>query len=132
MIVVAIIAILSAIAIPQYRDYTKRAKVSEGLVLADAAKLAVSEARQVRGTFPLGNVDAGYATGVSTYVRQVIIDPSGTVTVTLRNIDAGQIDGRTIVLTPSAGNATQVFQWTCSVPSGTGVPKQFVPANCRG
>ncbi len=49
MIVVAIIAILAAIAIPQYQDYTKRAKVSEGLVLADAAKLAVSETYQAKG-----------------------------------------------------------------------------------
>jgi len=135
MIVVAIIAILSTIAIPQYRNYVKRAKISEGLVLADAAKLAVSEVLQSRGTYPSSNIDAGYSTGTSTYVQKVVIDPNGkgVVTVTLRNIDATQIDGRIITLTPSAGSSTQVFQWTCSVPAdSTGVPKQYVPANCRG
>lgn len=134
MIVVAIIAILSAVAIPQYRDYIKRTKISEALVLADAAKLAVSEVLQARGSYPTSNVDAGYNTGRSTYVQKITIDAGGKgiVTITMRNIDANQVDGRTITLTPSAGTSSQVFQWTCGVPAGaTGVPKQFVPANCR-
>jgi len=134
MIVVAIIAILTAIAIPQYQNYVKRAKISEGLVLADAAKLAVSEVLQSRGTYPSGNQDAGYSTGSSTYVRQVTIDPAGkgVITVVFRNIDAANIDGKSITLTPSAGTATQVFQWTCSTgTAGTGVEKSYVPGNCR-
>ncbi|HSN40826.1 MAG TPA: prepilin-type N-terminal cleavage/methylation domain-containing protein, partial [Burkholderiales bacterium] len=73
MIVVAIIAILAAIAIPQYQDYTKRAKVSEGLVLADAAKLAVSETYQAKGEWPKNTTEAGYQTAHSTYVDSVDI-----------------------------------------------------------
>ena len=62
MIVVAIIAILAAIAIPAYQDYTIRAQVSEGPVLADGAKTAVAEFFQKHGCFPPGNASAGLAT----------------------------------------------------------------------
>lgn len=134
MIVVAIIAILAAIAIPQYQAYVRRAKISEGLVLADAAKLAVSEALQSKGTYPLGNVEAGYTTGKSTYVRQVVIanDGSGAVTITYRNIGTPDIDGRTLILTPTIQSGTQVYQWTCTTNGGTtGVTKPYLPATCR-
>ena len=134
MIVVAIIAILAAIAIPQYQNYTKRARVSEGLIMADAAKLAVSETLLSRGSYPKGNTDAGYATGVSTYVTSVAIDQggSGVVTITYRNIDTTLIDGKTLTLVPTTRTTNQVFQWTCKGGAGsTGVPAQFLPANCR-
>jgi len=130
MIVVAIIAILAAIAIPQYQNYTKRAKVSEGLVLSDAAKLAVAETYQSKGAWPTSHADAGYTTGKSTYVESVgITANSGVVTVTYKNIKDANIDGKTLTLTPTSGgvNGTAI-QWTCAV--GT-ISKQFVPATCR-
>ena len=134
MIVVAIIAILAAIAIPQYQNYSKRARISEGLVLADAAKLAVSESLLASGKYPAGNVGAGYTTGASTYVTSVAIDPagSGVVTIKYRNIDSTLIDGKTLTLVPTTRTATQVFQWSCQAGAGSaGVPVQFLPANCR-
>jgi type IV pilus assembly protein PilA len=135
MIVVAIIAILAAIAIPQYQNYTKRAKVSEGIVLADAAKLAVSETYQTKGTWPGSNVSAGYNTGNSTYVQSVGISGSGVVTVMYKNIGTG-IDGDTILLTPTSGGATGgSIQWSCNNVQSWGtagtVSTQFVPATCR-
>ncbi len=131
MIVVAIIAILASIAIPQYQNFVIRAKVSEGLVLADAAKLAVTESLQANGTYPKGNSEAGYVTAASTYVSQIAIDPSGTgvISITYRNIDASRVDGKTIKLTPTTHSDAQVFQWDCSVGTG-GVSLAFVPASC--
>ncbi|KAG9604749.1 hypothetical protein KCV01_g6344, partial [Aureobasidium melanogenum] len=120
-----------AIAIPQYQNYTKRAKIAEGLVLADAAKLAVSESLQAKGIYPSGNQDAGYTTGSSTYVNQVAINSAGTgaVVITYRNISQ-DINGKTLTLTPTSRVNTQVYQWTCSAGTG-GVPAQYLPANCR-
>lgn len=138
MIVVAIIAILAAIAIPQYQDYTKRAKVSEGLVLADAAKLAVTETYQTKGAWPVDNTAAGYQTGASTYVDSIGITSSGgpsVVTITYKNIGGG-IDNSTILLTPTSGGATgTAIQWSCNDAESWGkagtVNTRFVPATCR-
>ncbi|WP_448098456.1 pilin [Luteibacter yeojuensis] len=134
MIVVAIIAILAAIAIPQYQDYTKRAKVSEGLVLADAAKLAVSETYQAKGDWPADNAAAGYQTATSTYVTSVAI-VKGVITVTYsNNIKDPNINGKTVTLTPTASNGS--IQWDCNGAAGLGgtagsIGTKFVPANCR-
>jgi len=133
MIVVAIIAILAAIAIPQYQDYTKRAKVSEGLVLADAAKLAVSETYQAKGAWPATEAAAGYQTAKSTYVESVGVK-DGVITVKYKNIKDSNIDGKTIILTPTATQGS--IQWDCNGAAGLGgtagtIGGKFVPANCR-
>ncbi|MDF4001966.1 pilin [Luteibacter sp. PPL552] len=125
MIVVAIIAILAAIAIPQYQNYVKRAKVSEGLVLADAAKLAVSETFQSKGTMPANNAEAGYTATTSTYVSGIAITPNtGVVTVTYQRIGSG-VDNANVVLTPTT--TTGVIKWACS----GSVQKQYLPSTCR-
>jgi type IV pilus assembly protein PilA len=132
MIVVAIIAILAAIAIPQYQDYTKRAKVSEGIVLADAAKYAVTETYGSRGKFPGTTQAAGYQTGASTYVSQVAILPGGVIEVTYRHIDA-QVNGKTFTLTPTQSNG--MILWSCNGLGGFGTPGtldgKYLPATCR-
>lgn len=132
MIVVAIIAILAAIAIPQYQNYTKRAKVSEGLVLADAAKLAVSESFQTRGTWPATNGSAGYTTGKSTYVNSISVGTNGQITIAYKSIGSG-IDGLNIYLTPS--NTGSAIEWSCGNVRTWGtantVQSQYVPATCR-
>ena len=130
MIVVAIIAILAAIAIPQYQNYTKRAKVSEGLVLADAAKLAVAETYQATGAWPTTQQQAGYATGTSTYVDTVTITPNtGVINVKYKNIKDANIDQKTLTLTPTSGGATgTALQRKCAANT---VGQQFVPATCR-
>lgn len=130
MIVVAIIAILAAIAIPQYQNYTKRAKISEGIVLADAAKLAVSETIQAKGTMPTSGTQAGYVTASSTYVKGVTVGAGGVVTIQYTHFNDAKIDDQTIILTPSTKNPSSV-QWTCSIPGSAGVAPQFVPATCR-
>ncbi|URX62781.1 pilin [Luteibacter anthropi] len=124
MIVVAIIAILAAIAIPQYQNYTKRAKVSEGIVLADAAKLAVAETFQSQGTVPITNAAAGYTTVATTYVKSIVVGAAGAITVTYQGIGAG-VDDQTLTLTPTT--TTGAITWKCT----SSLLAQYAPASCR-
>ncbi len=127
MIVVAIIGILAAVAIPSYQDYTKRAHVSEGFGLASAAKTGVAEYYASEGAFPTNNDQAGVATAASisgNAVDSVVIGGSGTVMITYNNeVDA--VTGSTVVLTPADAGGSMT--WSCS----GSVPTKLRPANCR-
>jgi len=127
MIVVAIIGILAAIAIPQYQDYTVRARASEGVNLASAAKTGVAEYYNTNnGSWPTSNASAGVANSISsTYVSSVSVGGSGVITVTYQNLGAGDASG-TITLTPSGSSGS--VTWACS---GT-LPAKYRPSNCRG
>ena len=129
MIVVAIIGILAAIAIPAYQDYTIRAQVSEGINLASGAKAAIAEYFMDTGAWPTGNASAGLETAgniVGNYVTGVAVGAAGRVTVTYGNQANAQIQADTLFLTPTS-NAGSV-QWTCS--AGGLLPKH-VPSACR-
>ncbi len=131
MIVVAIIGILAAVALPAYQDYTVRTKVSEGLTLAAGAKTAVAETRLSAGSYISGN-NASYGLPASASitgnnVSSVAIGGSGVITITYNN-DAA-ISGAQITLTPDA-TVVGSLKWTCA-PGATAVESRYLPANCR-
>lgn len=124
MIVVAIIGILAAVALPAYQDYTIRAKVTEVVLAASAPKSSIAEFYQDRGTLPstqsIGTIDTK-----SKYVASV--EWSGTV-ITANASGEAKIVGKTITLTPtSAGAGAGQLNWTCA---GT-IDKKYLPASCK-
>jgi type IV pilus assembly protein PilA len=154
MIVVAIIGILAAVALPAYQDYTKRAKLSEVILASSACRTSITEVYQSTNTqsLPTANnwgCEASVAGGSSKYVNKVETDDNGGIIVTAQgfgdNGSTDQIDQRTVSLVPTAANngpiaaATPLSQWVCgnrTVLNGgtavTTVPAKFLPGSCRG
>ena len=124
MIVVAIIAILAAIALPAYQDYTIRARVSEALSLASGAKATVSE-NIANNNQDLTNACLG-VTDLSTATTNVasLSCSGGTIKVKTTN-KAGEVE---LTLTPSV-NKEGIITWTCAVTDST--KSKYVPAECR-
>ncbi len=137
MIVIAILGILIAIALPAYQDYTVRAKVTEGLNLAASAKLASSETRLSNGTWPADSTAAGYTDAVTPLVSGVKINGAQNVQITYSAATA-EISGKTLNLRGSIGTGG-VVQWEClaalktSLYGGTAgtLAAKYAPANCR-
>jgi prepilin-type N-terminal cleavage/methylation domain-containing protein len=129
MIVIAILGILLAIAIPAYRDYLVRARVSEALVLSSPAKLVVSEYRISNADWPSDNATAGYQTGESTYVASISISAGGIVTMLMRNSpELGDAANESLELIPTWSTLGQNVSWRCS---GGTLPTRFTPSTCR-
>ena len=143
MIVVAIIGILAAVALPAYQDYTIRAKMSEVVLAASACRTTITEVYQSgSGTAPGANAwGCESASATSKYVKSVVTDVAGVVTVMAQGFNNTAIDGMTIVLTPykdattvMAGTAdmgSSIFQWKCGGGAST-MPSKYLPGSCRG
>lgn len=129
MIVVAIIGILAAIAIPAYQDYITRARVTEGINMIAAAKTGVAEYMTTNnGTAPTTNAQAGLAATISSnLVSSVGVGAGGVLTVTFSAAAGPSLSGLTILFTPTMANGA--VTWDCT--TGGTVPANFRPANCR-
>ena len=134
MIVIAIIGILAAIALPAYQDYTIRAKVSEGIVLADAAKTTVGEYRQSQGTWATTAAAAGMSGTIKTKnVTSVVLGATpNVVLVTFSASLDPAVGGAQVAFvgTVDATNNSGIISWTCNTSANTIKPK-YLPASCR-
>jgi type IV pilus assembly protein PilA len=143
MIVIAILGILAAIAIPAYQDYSIKAKVSEAIYAGDAAKTAVTEYHSSESAFPTTRTGSGVLLISSQYITTLTIVGNGIIAIQVdvatTGIDTIAGTGNMhIRLTPSAPTAANgVYSWTCSVNSqadGSGtdlIISRFVPPACR-
>ena len=139
MIVVAIIGILAAIAIPAYQDYTVRARVAEGLSLASGAKAVVAEnASNGAAMLNLGYTNLG-VTGAA--VTSVTVDPdNGKISVVYNSRVTPTTSENTLVLQPLSDGAAIVkavvpsspITWNCKTNAGTTLQDKFRPSECRG
>jgi type IV pilus assembly protein PilA len=134
MIVVAIIGILAAIAIPAYQDYTIRAQVSEGLSLMDGAKTAVAEYYTNTGNLPANNSSSGLATNTSIsgkYVTQVDVSnaTNKTISATFGGPSANTAIGKSAILSLSAVTSGGSISWACK-SNGT-IPQKYLPSTCK-
>ena len=130
MIVVAIIGILAAVALPAYQDYTIRARVSEAVVQASAAKLAVAEtAASLGGLANVTAANSGFAftANATGNVASIAIANGGQITVTTRA--TGATTDPAFTLTPTAGaTADDPLTWDCAPTAGLA---KHLPASCR-
>jgi type IV pilus assembly protein PilA len=129
MIVVAIIAILAAIALPAYQDYVVRSQVSEGLVLSDVARIGIWDFLSNRGYYPTNNKSAGIPSSASirgNYVTDVSIGATGITTITFGNQANVAIAGSTILFSPNTSPLS--VKWRCK--TGT-VVTRYLPTICR-
>jgi len=130
MIVIAIIGILAALAVPMYLDYAVRAQVAEGLNLAAGAKVAVAEYYQERGAFPADNNTAGLEAPTNitgAYVTQLLVTDTGAIQVTFGNDANAKIIDAVLSVLPTDANGS--VQWNCA-GDATLVDKWLPPA-CR-
>ena len=146
MIVVAIIGILAAVALPAYQDYTKRAKMSEVVLAASACRTTVTEVYQslASSTGPGTDNWGCESTSVSTskYVASIRTSADGVITVEAQGFNDTDIDNKFITLTPlDNANAAvtvatywgkQIYAWRCGPAATDGVASKFLPGSCRG
>lgn len=128
MIVVAIIAILAAIAIPAYQNYLIRTQVSEGLTLSGGLKTGETEFYSNTGNWPSSNASAGVASAASITGKYVtsVDSASGVITITYGAGANQAISGKQLQLSPSVNGGS--FSWTCKPDT---VAPKYLPSSCR-
>ena len=141
MIVVAIIGILAAVALPAYQDYTVRAKVSEAILAASACRTSITEVYQSGGTAPTANSwGCGENGPGSQYVKSLTTDANGVITVALSKNVAVALEDKTIRLVPYTAGVpadsqqhmgSGVNEWRCGPGANNPLDKKYLPGSCR-
>lgn len=136
MIVVAIIGILAAVALPAYQDYAIRAKMSEVILAASACRTSVTETYQSGSTLPAANAWGCEATNPTNLVASIATSAAGAITVTVSNNLNPAVNGKTVILTPCKDATTaasaagdNVFKWGCG--PGAATEAKYMPSSCR-
>ncbi len=134
MIVVAIIGILAAIALPAYNDYTQRAQVAEAFTSTDGMKVAIAEFAQSNGAFPAAtDITAGVGAPVTgKYSSAALTADTGVINVTMAaaGVAGADIAGKIVILTPPAlAGLSGSFTWVCT---STTMKQKFLPKTCTG
>jgi len=146
MIVVAIIGILAAVALPAYQDYTVRAKVSEVVLAASACRTGITEAVQTSGAaIPVGALPSACSVSATKSVASGSADDVGQITILGNHETLGgglTATTATLTLVPMADATTalaatnggiSIHGWRCGLPAdGTTIPSKYLPASCRG
>jgi type IV pilus assembly protein PilA len=129
MIVVAIIGILAAIAIPAYSDYTERAKVSELVTLASACKGSVSEYYQSEGVFPTDNDEGGCTNTATDKITSITVTGNGAVSGTITVVSAlSKATGNYVLVGTPVSATDDSVEWACNTST---IDAKYLPANCR-
>jgi type IV pilus assembly protein PilA len=152
MIVVAIIGILAAVALPAYQTYTKKAKMSEVVLAASQCRTAITEAVQSMAADKTGSANGFGCESNSTftagsnpskYVLGVATDANGIITVRATGFNDATIDGKDITLSPMIGSTAlkidaansdqgkQISTWNCTAAASGGVDPKFLPGSCK-
>jgi len=145
MIVVAIIGILAAVALPAYQDYTKKAKMSEVILAASGCRTAISEGYQAAASTNLTVAANGWGCEVtagsgSKYVNKVETTAAGKITVTAQGFGDAAIDTKVVTLLPmingaaatAADGTKSITEWRCgNTTDGTTMPTKFLPGSCK-
>jgi len=132
MIVIAIIAILAAIALPAYQDYLIRSQVAEAATLLDGTKTSTTEYFQNKGVFPPTNASAGLATAASisgTYVTSVTT-VDGVTTAVMGNKANAAVSGKELALSAITAAGAGSVQYKCK-PGATPIADRYLPTSCR-
>ena len=136
MIVIAIVGILAAVALPRYQEYTVRAKVSEMILAAQPGKVALAESVQINSAMPattalvLESVQSTYVSSVAyAYGSLSGTSASGIITVT-GNTDTN-LNGKTLALTATYDTSNGQLTWVCTAGTTNGIAAKFLPASCK-
>lgn len=146
MIVIAIIGILAAVALPAYQDYTVRAKMSEVVLAASQCRTSITETIQsaTGSTLPgAGEWGCESSSGTTKYVASISTTDAGQITVTTSSATdlPSDVQSKSITLTPYLNDSTAivntnvgvtVFKWVCGPAATDGLPPKYLPGSCRG
>lgn len=146
MIVVAIIGILAAIALPAYQDYTVRAKMSEVVLAASQCRTSITETIQTANgsTLPAANAWGCESSAQTTkYVGSISTTNAGVITVTTSSAAdlPSAVQSKSITLTPYSDNTTAItnsdvgktiYKWVCAPAATNPIPAKYLPGSCRG